>query len=66
MSDFNPIRSRFHGKWRALAYLPVELLERPVRRWLRNRSREPGLKQGHRGRSWPRPPSIGLTARPAI
>jgi hypothetical protein len=52
------------GKWRALLSLGDVLLDRPVRRWLRARSREPGIKQSHRGRRWP--PAHGLTARPAI
>ncbi len=64
MSNSNPTRHQARGKWWPLASFPRDLLDRPVRRWLRNRSREPGIKQGHRSRLFP--PSNGLTARPAI
>ena len=49
MSDFNTTRRQAHGRWRVLASLPIDLLDRPV-----GRSSGPvpraRPKQGHRGR----------------
>jgi hypothetical protein len=64
MRDPKSIQHPARDIWRALLSLLDEVTDRPVRRWLRSRSREPGIKQGHRSRLWP--PATGLTARPAI
>jgi hypothetical protein len=62
MTDMSPNQSPKWAWRRAWTRRPIGMVDHPVDRWLGSRSKEPGIKQGHRSRRQ----SPWLTARPAI